>query len=275
MRNQNMFDKSSQDWSKFAWDVVIDGLPAPTDLIGHELRNEFNGQIYLSEDGELWSQYRSKAEIGPDELGPDDIVEAYRDLFGDRENVEKSKKVFERAIWDSDIPGKPRKAVEKALDVNKGIENYKDIIQDSHTSEDTVNYGLLLRPIADKPYVNLNEEDTGSLRVDEKRVKVGESVFFFLNTVDKNFHEYVVDEVEDPELNIDAYVEDDELVLDIYDNGPGISEKDPRSIFRPEFGNGTGLPTANYIIEEYGGELDIYEEAEGFGLTATFDLEEV
>ncbi len=265
----------ARDWSKFAWDVIIDDLPVPTDLIGHELRNEFSTEIYRSEEGELWDRNRSEAEIGPDELTSDDLVNAYCDLFGDRENVENSRKVFEQAIWDKDIPGRSRKAAEKSLNMNKGLENYKDIIRNEHTSEDTVSYSFLLTPIADKSYVSMNENDVDSLRSGDRQVAVGESVFFFLNTVNKNFHEYVMGGVDDPQLHINAYTEDDNLVLELYDNGPGIDEEEAKGIFEPEFGDGTGLPTANYIIEEYGGELDIYDEGDGFGLEARFRLEDL
>lgn len=275
MKKQKNFDMGARDWSKFAWNVIIDGLPTPTDLIDHELRNKFNGEIYLSEDGELWSQYRSKAGIGPDELDPDDIVDAYCDLFGDGENVERSRKVFEQAIEDEDIPQKPREAVEQALNMYMGMKNYESIIKNEHSSEDTVSYDFLLEPVDDKPYMSLNEEGVDSLRSGEKQVGIGEAVFFFLNTVDKNFHDSVIDEVDDPELHINTYLEDDTLVLELYDNGPGIGKDDARRIFKPEFGNSTGLPVTNYIIEEYGGELDLYDEKGGFGLKARFGLEDL
>lgn len=274
MKNQKPFDMDARDWSKFPWEVIIDGLPTPEELIDHELRNEFNGEIYLSEDRELWSEKRSEAEIGPDQLDADDIVDAYCDLFSHKENVERSRKVFEQAAEDDGLPEKTRRVVEKALNMYEGMRNYKDIIQDKHSSKDAVSYDFLLDPVVDKPYVSLNEESTEGLKKRNKKVRIGESVFFFLNTVDKNFHEYVIDEVEDPELNIDAYIEDDKLRLDIYDNGPGISEEEAIGVFDLDTGGGTGLPTANYIIEEYGGGLELYRSERGFGLTARFELED-
>lgn len=274
MKKQKNFDMGARDWSEFAWDVIIDGLPAPTDLIDHELRNEFNGTIYRSEDGELWSRYRSESEVGPDELGPDDIVRAYCDLFGDRENIEKSRRVFEQAVRDEDIPQKPREAVEQALNMYNGIKNYESIIKNEHSSEDAVSYDFLIEPIADKPYVSMSEESVDSLRNGEKKIRVGESIFFFLNTADKNFHDSVIDEVDDPELHINTYLEDEALVLELYDNGPGIDKEDAKGIFEPEFGDSTGLPTANYIIEEYGGELDLYDEEGEFGLKARFKIKD-
>lgn len=270
MTSQNSFDMSARDWTKFAWNVIIDGFPTPTDLVDHEFGNKFNGEIYLSEDGELWSQYRSE-----DEVGPDDIVGAYQDLFRHRENTKRSRKVFENVVSDKDIPQKQRDVVEQGLNMYDGVENYTDIIQNNHSTEDTVSYDFLLSAVSDKSYVSLNEENVDSLKTGEKQVRVGKSAFFFLNTVDKNFQDYVVDEVDDPELHIDAYLEEDSLVLDVYDNGPGIDEDEATRIFEPEFGNGTGLPTANYVIEEYGGELDLYDEEGGFGLEARFKVEDV
>jgi len=274
MKDSKSFDMGARDWSEFPWEVIIEGLPTPEDLIGHELRNEFNGEICFSKDGDLWSEKRSKAEIGPDELEANHIMEAYCDIFDHKENVERSRKIFEQALDDESIPEKTHNVVESTLSMYEGMKNYNDIIQNKHSSEDTVSYDFLLDPVIDKPYVSLNEENVDDLKKGEKNVKVGESVFFFLNTIDKNFREHVSDEVDDPELNIDAYTEGDKLVLDLYDNGPGASQEDTRRIFEPEIGNGTGLPVSNYIIEEYGGELDLYDSEYGFGLSASFELED-
>lgn len=272
MTTQNILGKGHQDWSKFGWDVIMDGMPTPADLVGHELRNEFSKEIYWADEqcDELWSSDRSKASVGPDELNADHLVEAYHDMFIDQEDTERARKVFEQALEDESIPDHPKNAVKTALDVYKGVQNYEEIIHDVHDLDDSVSYESIIEPVKDNSYVSINEDNLDALKQGQKEVNVGESVFFFLNTVDKNFEEYVVGEVEDPELNIDAYVEEDQLKLEVYDNGPGIPED--QNVFEPEFGNSTGLPAANYILDQYGADLELYDSPEEVGLRATFDL---
>lgn len=59
--------------------------------------------------------------------------------------------------------------------------------------------------------------------------------------------------------------------MDVADNGPGISAKNRRNVFRPGFstktrGWGLGLSLARRIIEDYhGGRLFIKETAPGKG----------
>jgi hypothetical protein len=274
MNNESPFDISARDWSEFPWEVVFECLPTPSELIDHELRNEFNGKIYRDEDGNLWSDGRSATNIGPDQLTGDHIVDAYHDLFNGGENFDEPKKIFEQTLEDESIPQKPRNTVEIALNMYEGMQNYNDIIQNNHSSEDSVSYEFLLNPVRDKSYVSIEDQNAEILKQGEKEVGVGESVFFFLNTVDKNFQEYVEGEVENPELNIEAYIEDESLTLDIYDNGPGLREEASQDIFDLDCRGNTGLPTADYIIEKYGGNLEVYDSVDGFGLIARFDLKD-
>lgn len=261
------FELKGGDWSEFVWPVIIDGYPTPEEMIGHELTNEFSSEIYLTKEGDLWSNERSEEEIGPNE-----IVDAYQDLFRKQKNLEDAKEIFEQAAEDQDIPQNPRECVQRALKMYEGMVNYKNILQDNHSFEDKVNYGFLIDPIADEPYVSIEEENIEDLKQGKKQVRSGESVFFFLNTINKNFHEYVYDEVESPELNIEANMEDERLVLDIYDNGPGLQDRKPEHIFNPNREDPTGLPTAKYILEKYDGELNYSDSHEGFGLEAKFNL---
>ena len=274
MNNERSFDMSARDWSEFPWEVVFECLPTPSELIDHELRNEISVNIHLDDEGTLWSDDRSAKNKGPDQLKGDHIIEAYHDLFNDGKNYDEPKRIFEQASGDESIPENSRNAVEKALNMYEGMQNYKDIIQNHHSSEDSVSYEFLLNPVRDKPYVSIEDQNTEILKQGEKEVGIGESVFFFLNTVDKNFQEYVMGEVENPELNIEAYIEDENLRLDIYDNGPGLTEEASQDIFDLDCGGNTGLPTADYIIEKYGGDLEVYESDNGFGLTARFDLKD-
>ena len=272
MEDENAFNMNARDWSDFPWQVVLGCLPTPSELIDHELRNEFNREIYWDSEGNLWDQDRSEPEIGPTELNADHIVRAYHDLFNGANNFWDPENVFEQALDDQGVPESPKKVVEKNLNLYEGVKNYRDLINNSHSLEDTVSYDFLLSPVEDREYVSIEEDNLDVLKNEEKEVGVGESVFFFINTVDKNFQEYVKDEVQNPELNIEAYIEDESLKLDIYDNGPGIDDEEKEGLLDPDCVGNTGLPTANYIIEQYNGSLEYCDSESGFGLRAEFEL---
>ena len=69
-------------------------------------------------------------------------------------------------------------------------------------------------------------------------------------------------------VQVDCTVEGDELLLQVKDNGPGISERAEKMLFQvgystnfdPETGNinrGVGLPAVQYIVEELGGRIQV------------------
>ena len=68
-----------------------------------------------------------------------------------------------------------------------------------------------------------------------------------------------------------------EAVLEVTDNGPGMSEASQRSLFQPFFrapearalpGHGLGMATTKRLVEAHGGTLRI-RSAPGAGTTAT------
>lgn len=266
----SIFENPDLNPENFAWDVFFDGMPVPGALVDHEFRNNFNRRIYWNSEDE--DRYRWSEERAEDEIDADDLVNAYKEVF-DGESSRHSLEVFQRALEDQSIPENPRKVVEEALYVHEGVGDYREIIQNRHDTDNSINYERLLEPIKDKQYVSITEEGMEDLRSGEKNIRGGESLFFFLNTVDKNFQERVIPEVEQPEMNIEAYMEDGQLILNVYDNGPGVSSEEVERLFKPKEGNGTGLPVTEYIIDEYRGEIDFYRpETEGFGLEARFDV---
>ncbi|QYA24287.1 hypothetical protein G3I01_01770 [Gramella sp. MT6] len=67
-----------------------------------------------------------------------------------------------------------------------------------------------------------------------------------------------------PKLSIRTYREDDNIILEIEDNGPGISDEYKSKILQPFFttkkgteGTGLGLSITNDIIKAHGGELQM------------------
>lgn len=275
---QKLFEDSDAEWSNFAWNAFFGGLPEPDELVDHETKNKLQDVYWSSrdrDDREPWGQNRSRAEVGPDQLNPDHILEAYEDLFKHKENAERAEKVLEQAINDETIPEYPRKIAQNILNIYEGVRDYQSIIEKRHDPENTVSYERIISPVEDKEYVSITEEDLDGLKSGDRQVQAGESIFFFLNTVDKNFQEYVEPEVEDAKMNVRAYTEGGELKVEVYDNGPGMDSTDQERLFMLGEGDNTGLPTANYVIEEHGGELEFYQPSNGgFGLRASLDISE-
>ncbi|WP_447979841.1 DUF4118 domain-containing protein [Candidatus Nitrospira bockiana] len=73
-----------------------------------------------------------------------------------------------------------------------------------------------------------------------------------------------------PPIDLSAWVEDDELVLEVADGGPGIPDGDEERIFqkfyrggRQEGGVGLGLTISRGIIDAHGGRIQAYNRARG------------
>ncbi|MCW4049857.1 MAG: HAMP domain-containing histidine kinase [Candidatus Bathyarchaeota archaeon] len=78
------------------------------------------------------------------------------------------------------------------------------------------------------------------------------------------------------EITIEAYEDEDNIVVSVSDNGPGIDKEVQEVIYKPfetklKRGNGLGIPACKRIIESHGGTLS-FETAEGEGTTFTFTL---
>ena len=77
--------------------------------------------------------------------------------------------------------------------------------------------------------------------------------------------------VDNPNILIDVYPEDDNVVITVVDNGCGISEDYKEKVFEPKFttkssGMGLGLPMIKKIVETYGGTIN-FTSIEGKGTT--------
>lgn len=91
-----------------------------------------------------------------------------------------------------------------------------------------------------------------------------------------------VEDVEDPEVTVRVDRTEDQLRIDIMDNGPGISKKDKQKIFDPFFttketgqGTGLGLSIVQGIVERADGSIEVNsEEEEGTTFLITFPLAE-
>lgn len=85
------------------------------------------------------------------------------------------------------------------------------------------------------------------------------------------------------EINISEKIEDKYLVIDVWDNGPGIDDNDLPFIFNKFYrghnagsrnGAGLGLYIVKYIVEQFGGDISAYNAKPGFGVVIKLPLVE-
>jgi two-component system sensor histidine kinase HydH len=78
------------------------------------------------------------------------------------------------------------------------------------------------------------------------------------------------------QLTVETRRENESIVIDISDTGPGISPKDQSNVFNPYFttkkkGTGLGLAIVHKIVEDHGGSIRIHSE-EGHGTRVSMSL---
>ncbi|MDK9708335.1 MAG: ATP-binding protein [Desulforhopalus sp.] len=78
------------------------------------------------------------------------------------------------------------------------------------------------------------------------------------------------------QLTVETRRENESIVIDISDTGPGISPKDQSNVFNPYFttkkkGTGLGLAIVHKIVEDHGGSIRIHSE-EGHGTRVSMRL---
>ncbi|MCO6184734.1 ATP-binding protein [Rhizobium sp. L1K21] len=134
---------------------------------------------------------------------------------------------------------------------------------------------ILVRPRAKKAGVSLKvAEGVGNLALLGGRVRLSQIVVNLVNNA--------VDALRDtsnPEVVIGAHREEDQIVLTISDNGPGIPNELHERIFEPFFttkphgeGVGVGLSIVYNIVQDFGGSIRLVDR-EGPGCTFEIRLQ--
>ncbi|MGZ8781173.1 MAG: PAS domain S-box protein [Thermoanaerobaculia bacterium] len=78
-------------------------------------------------------------------------------------------------------------------------------------------------------------------------------------------------------VRVVSVVEDDQFICQVLDDGPGLGEQDPETLFAPMYtrrrgGTGLGLPIARNIVTAHGGTITVAGRPEGQGAVATIRL---
>jgi signal transduction histidine kinase len=87
----------------------------------------------------------------------------------------------------------------------------------------------------------------------------------------KNATQSIPENAQNPSVNVSVYRKDDYVIIEVKDNGIGISEENSPHIFEPKFttknsGMGLGLGIIKKIIENYSGTIT-FESTPNIGTT--------
>lgn len=84
-----------------------------------------------------------------------------------------------------------------------------------------------------------------------------------------------------PEIMVETWCEDNQAVIRVSDNGPGISAENLKRVTEPlfttkSFGTGLGLPAVEQIVKQHGGTMEMHSElGKGASFTLRLPLEHV
>jgi PAS domain S-box-containing protein len=163
-----------------------------------------------------------------------------------------------RNLIDLNRPGKEKK---QPMCINQVIENTVALTR-SHLKKNMVNIKLNLAAKASK--INASPQQIGQVIMN----LVNNAVESIINAPD--FQEKLRQSSEiDGEISIDTSNQNEEIIIRVRDNGPGISDEDLGKIFDPFFtrkktlGMGVGLSICNNIIEDHDGVIFADSPPEG------------
>lgn len=168
--------------------------------------------------------------------------------------------------------------VEDLLDFSRFVSENMELEKDFFLIEDTIRImGKQLKPRANSSHIEfetLIEDNLGYILGDENRLKQ-----VIINLLDNSFK--FTDEGGRVELK--AYLDDEDLVIEVEDSGIGISEEDLPKVKERFYkgknsksNTGLGLSISEEIVKMHGGSMEIESEVNvGTSIKVRLPLEEV
>jgi two-component system sporulation sensor kinase A len=200
---------------------------------------------------------RSLFKISHEIKNPLAVIKAYVDIF-DYNNIEKNKKYIKIISGEID---KMLLLLQDFLLVNKDNINF-DIMDINLLLEDLVSTLYDLHKL--KVELNIDDEEI-YINGDYNRLTQ------VITNMVKNSYEANASEVE-----IKSYLKQHNVIIEVIDNGEGISKNISDKIFEPFFttkkdGTGLGVPLSSEIVEAHGGTL-VYLDNKNKGTIAKISL---
>jgi Signal transduction histidine kinase len=192
------------------------------------------------------------------------VCKGYLDMF-DANNKEHGKKYI--PIVKNEI--KRTLALLEDFSCMKKIKIEKEIMDINMLLEEAMNHlSLLLQENNIKCFLNIDDEEIYVSGDYNRLMQV------FINMI-KNSLE-AIDQNREGEVSISSIINNNDVVIEINDNGIGILDEDLSKIKEPFYstkskGSGLGVSLSNEILEAHNGSLN-YESKEGIGTKAIIKI---
>jgi len=224
-----------------------ENLPDKNELIGHEAGN------YVSAIVNAWPEKEGQDSLWME--GEEAIVafNEYKKSIRDDDIRGQAEALRTLESFDEvNMPAKSRESLDKTLDLIDSAEAYERMLEEGYEKE--IPIGEVM-----KPFEWYDGIDVG---YDELDVIGSEALRAVSNTIVKNWLEHGDGLEDDSRMWVEYEENEDDVVMRIYDDGPGWPDEGV------EFDSdckdqGIGLCTANFIAEEYGGDLTDYDSDTG------------
>jgi hypothetical protein len=239
--------------------------PSRKDLVDHEAANMISAAVtaHPEEEGmeKTWVDFDEAHEL----------YHSYRDA-AEEGDAEAMKEALEglRAFDSPETPENSRRDVKGTVSLLEAGEHYENLLNGGNFGGE-IELGEALTP-----FERYDEIDT---EYDpEVQVSGDPSLRLVSNTMVKNWRDHAGGP-EDASMWVEFEEDDEYIHLQVYDDGPGISDEDPEQLFDYDeeedcSRDRIGLPIAQDITEEFGGSLDYFEPETG-GMGYDWKLEKV
>jgi len=188
------------------------------------------------------------------------------EMFENNQHVKTVEEINNQTIENSLLGLKTIR--KRSIGLSNFVETYKNLTQIPKPKKAEFNVNnmfehlntLLKNDLEEKSiqiHFSCNRKDI-VLNADEKLIEQ-----VLINLI-KNSAE-AIEEIEDPQIDIFAQLQDERLKLNVKDNGPGIPEEVLENIFVPFFttkekGSGIGLSLSRQIMHLHGGNISVKSE---------------
>lgn len=227
--------------------------------IAHEIKNPLN---FVNNFSGLSMEFLDEIEEELDKIGESEAKENIRDLLGDiRVNLEKIRHHGGRAdniVKSMLMHSRGGSGTMEPSDLNEVIREYVNLsFHGMRANKNPINVDIALELDEKLPKIPLNSEDFSRVILN-----LTKNAFDAMREkLNSNGQEYK------PKLTVRTKDLGNEVLIEVEDNGPGVSDKIKDKLLMPFFttkkgteGTGLGLSITHDIIKAHNGGLDISTE---------------
>lgn len=259
---QNSLEELKTTQDQLVQQEKLASLGQLTAGIAHEIKNPLN---FVNNFSDLCLEYIDEIKEELEKLDKNEIVEEVEELLGDIEmNLKRINQHGSRAdsiVKSMLMHSRGGTGKMEPTNLNNLIKEYVNLaFHGMRAGSKPINVKINLELDEKLPDVMLNIEDFSRVILNLCK-----------NAFDAMFEKFQLDNEYHPELCIKTFIKNDQVHLQLRDNGPGIPEENRDKILQPFFttkkgteGTGLGLSITNDIISAHKGSLQIVSEKDAY-----------